>query len=414
MSLNDRWIGSELSVVERELACNKKYSNVGYVIYHTKKGDYFYLKPSPFLTAPRNEVYHTSNLPPPERTFVEVEVSDEKWVGLDKPEDDRRLIREITNWKPFDPTPLARRRKLWDFREILEFFTYPFKGESESVEEIAGCSTLFAFSCPPLENEAGGIKSAVFGKEHQWNLFKRPLNIIPQEFLKANSDYFYYISNNDRGFDKLKGEVNLAIHSPDQLITDIPIAILNESERKPSRDSRENTEIAARIVRAHLLDALLLKPEPSQKVEKLMLDSIYRLRDEYYSDGVIKFHQNVGDAVQKLASAYARLQSSPDIKNDDVEFVTELWSRMRKRTLKLQSSPMKPDHMLELTSEARIVYFKLWDVFGADYPISIYEAKKCLPKLDPRDFELAIDSLVAKGYCIRRNEIVTILEPYKK
>ena len=31
MSLNDRWIGSELSVVERELACNEKYANIGFV-----------------------------------------------------------------------------------------------------------------------------------------------------------------------------------------------------------------------------------------------------------------------------------------------------------------------------------------------------------------------------------------------
>jgi hypothetical protein len=35
-------------------------------------------------------------------------------------------------------------------------------------------------------------------------------------------------------------------------------------------------------------------------------------------------------------------------------------------------------------------------------------------KLDPLELELVVDSLVNKGYCIRRNNFITLLEPYKK
>lgn len=42
MPLTDRYIGSELSVVERELIFNDKYANVGFVKYDTKDGEYFF------------------------------------------------------------------------------------------------------------------------------------------------------------------------------------------------------------------------------------------------------------------------------------------------------------------------------------------------------------------------------------
>ena len=119
MPLTDRWMGAELSVVERELACNKKYANVDYVIYNSKWGEYFFLHPSPFFPTPKNEIYHTSGSPPPEYQFVEVEVSDEKNKCLDKKREKWIKIREVSNWKPFDPTPLARRKKILDFREIM-------------------------------------------------------------------------------------------------------------------------------------------------------------------------------------------------------------------------------------------------------------------------------------------------------
>jgi hypothetical protein len=413
MSLIDRSIGSELSEVEKALIFDKKYSNAGYVRYDPRNGEYFYLNPSPFLKTPKNEIYHISGFPPPpEHSFIEANIIDERTEILDNLGDKWINVKEIDKWKLFDPSPIAAKRKIMDFREIIEFFTYPYKGEIESVEEVAGCSSLFAFSSPHGEKSKGGINSAIFGKEFQWSLFNKPLQTIPPELRKPTSDYYYYISKIEKNIKKETGEKNIAIYHPKKLLSDIPIVILDESQRKISKDYQEQLQIESKIITAHLLDALLLQPHATKKVETMMIDAVYRMQEECYSAGLLPFNQNM-DAIPKLASSYCRLQSSSDIQPEDVNFVIELWFSMRRRAEKIESSPMKTNHMLELTGEARRVFVKLYDIFGAEHEISMAEAVREM-KMDPKELELAVDSLENKGYCIRGNNFITLLEPYKK
>lgn len=413
MSLIDRSIGSELSEVEKALVFDNKYSNVGYVQYDSRNGEYFFLHPSPFLKTPKNEIYHISGFPPPpEHSFIEADIVDERTEIFDKWGDKWIKIKEINKWKRFDPSPLAAKRKTLDFREIIEFFTYPYRGEVESVEEIAGCSSLFAFSSPPGEKSGGGINSAIFGRDFQWSLFNKPMQTIPPELRKPKSDYYYYISKIEKHIKKETGEKSVAIYRPKKLLSDIPIVILDESQREISKGFREQLEIESKIITAYLLDALLLQPHATKKVEGMMRDEIYKMREECYSVGLLPFNQNI-DAVPKLASSYCRLQSSSDIRPEDVKFVVDLWFSMRRRAEKIESSPMKTNHMLELTGEARKVFVKLYDIFGVENEISMAEAVREM-KMGPEDLELAVDSLENKGYCIRKNNSITLLEPYKK
>jgi hypothetical protein len=413
MSLIDRWIGAELSEVEKALIFNDKYANTGFVQYDTKNGEYFFLHPSPFLNTPRKEIYHISDSPPPEHKFVELDVVDEQQEFLGGSVDNWIKVKEADKWKLFDPTPLAERRKSMDFEEIIEFFTYPYKGEVESVEEIAGCSSLFACSSPPDESSPGGINSAILGNDLQWNLFNKPMKTVPNEFRRMNADYYYYISKVEKTFKKLSKENNVAIHRPTNLISDMPIVILDETQKKISKSLTEQMEIQSKIVTAHLLDALLLQPRATKAVEKRMNEKIVELREEYLSAALLPFNQNIGGAVPKLASSYCRLRFNSKIDPKDVDHVVDLWLSMRKRAEKLSDSSMKINHMLELTADGRRVYFKLMDIFGAEAEISMTEAVREM-KMDPIEFELAIDSLVNKGYCIRRNNFITLLEPYKK
>ncbi|WP_157199847.1 hypothetical protein [Methanogenium cariaci] len=48
------------------------------------------------------------------------------------------------------------KQKIMDFREVIEYFTYPYRGESEEVLSIATCSCLFACSSPPVQKDTGG------------------------------------------------------------------------------------------------------------------------------------------------------------------------------------------------------------------------------------------------------------------
>lgn len=413
MPLTDRHIGSELSVVERELIFNDKYANVGFVKYDTKDGDYFFLNPSPFLKTFKNEIYHTSGHPPPENQFVEVNVIDERTVILHRSARKNINVKEVDSWKLFDLTPLVQRRKILDFEEVIEYFTYPLTGDTEVVEEVAGCSSLFAFSSPPIEDDTGGIKSAIFGKNYQWDLFRKPLRVIPDDFRKTSSDYYYYISKIERDLNKSRGEMNLAILRPEKLISDIPISFESVSERKYSRDYHALLSKESGVITAYILDALLLKPQYSDKVEEMMLDAIYELREEYYSSGQRPYLQNIGDAVPKLASSYARLKASLDIKSEYVKYVTDLWTSMFRKAAKIPLYPGRVSDFFLVTGDARKVYFKLYDVFAADYWIPIIEAIEAVA-MDPVDFELSVDALVERGYCVRKGGHIMLLDPYKQ
>lgn len=411
MSLFNRTIGSELSEVEKALIFDKKYANTGYVQYHTKNGEYFYLHPSPFLNTLKNEIYYCSQFPPPpNHSFIETNVIDEQMISSGNA-DQRIGVKEIGKWNLFDPSPLAARRKIMDFMEIIDYFTYHYRGEVESVNEIAGCSSLFAFSSPPREGFGGGINSAILGRDYQWNLFNKSLQIVPPELRKSTSDYYYYISKIEKEIKKDTGEKNIAIHRPKKLLSDIPIVILDETQRKISKEFKEQLEIESKIITANLLDALLIQPHATKKVEGMMRDEIHRMQEECYSVGVMPFNQNMG-AVPKLAASYSRLHSSADIKPEDVRFVVDLWFEMRRRAEKIEASPMKTSHMLELTGDARKVFVKLYDIFGAEIEISMVEAVREM-KMEAIDLELAVDSLENKGYCMRRNKSILLLEPFK-
>jgi len=413
MSLFDRSIGSELSEVEKALVFDTKYANTGYVQYHTKNGEYFYLHPSPFLKTPKNEIYHSSQFPPPpNHCFVETNVVDEQTISSGGSGDKWINVKEIGKWNRFDPSPLATRRKTMDFMEIIDYFTYHYRGEADSVNEIAGCSSLFAFSAPPIEGFVGGINSAILGRDYQWTLFNKSLlQIVPHELRKSTSDYYYYISKIEKEITKDKGEKNIAIHRPKKLLSDIPIVILDETQRKISKEFQEQLEIESKIITANLLDALLIQPQATKKVEGMMHDEIYRMQEECYSVGIMPYNQNMG-AVPKLAASYCRLHSSTDIKPEDVRFVVDLWFEMWRRAEKIDTSPMKTSHMLELTGDSRRVFVKLYDIFGADMEISMAEAVREM-KMETIDLELAVDSLENKGYCMRRNKSILLLEPFK-
>ena len=323
MSLNDR-SGSELTEVERALLFDKKYATTGFVDYDTKNAGYFFLNPSPFLNSPKNEIYHVFGPLPPEQRFIEIEISDERQEFWSGSTDNWMTVKEVESWKPFDPSPLAAKRKIMDFMEIIDFFTYFYKGEMESVEEIAGGSSLFAVSTPPGESYGGGINSAVFGKEPQWNLFNKSLNAIPPELRKPTSNYYYYISKIEKTINKNSGEKNIAILHPKKLRTDIPIIITNESPKRNSKDLQAQIDIESKIITAYLLDALLIKPRVTKQIQKMFLDEIYHMREQCLSVGLMPFNPNMS-AIPKLAGAYCRLQSNLEIRSEDVHYVVDLW-----------------------------------------------------------------------------------------
>lgn len=418
MSLNDRSIGAELSGVERELACNPTYEDVGFVTYYRNDPRYFYLHPSPFLKTKLPVIYVcdpavVAEGPPPEHRFVRVRVIDEVKRPLDAAHREWLTLKDIGGWEAFDIAGLARQRKIMDYQEVIEYFTYPYDGEAECIEEIACCSALFSFSSPATDDGSGGIRSAVFGKKHQWDLFRRPFDIIPQEFRRVNSYYYYKFSQTEGSIRKTTGEINYAVLRPQELVTDLPVAMEQERRKSISPEFRGILKEESAIVRGQLIDGLFISPQSTGAIEKAMQEAAYELREEYLSSGQRPFRQNISGAIPHLASSYARIQSSDSIKKEDIRYVTDLWLTMVQKTERIQSSPLKVKDAFSLTGDARVLYNRLYDVYGADYPIPATEVAKTAA-LDAIDIHLACESLEERGYCLRAGSTLTLLEPYGK
>jgi len=399
-----------LSRVEWNLIFEDKYSDTGYVEYMTRDGNFFRLRPSPFLENKKSSIYFTgSSTPPPQFEFIEVDVIKEEKIkksGLEP----TRSVKTIDKWKLFDPTPLAKQRPLIDREEITSFFSEKYSGDKELVEEIINCSLLYSFSSPSNELNSGGVNSAVFGRKFQWDYFKFPLRIIPADLKKEKSDYYYYISDKEKRGKSIKSrEKSFAVLRPEKLISDIPIVLDETSEKKFSKDKRENFSESSEIIAAYLLDSLLLKPESSKKEIDQMTESVYKLNDDYKKSGYVAYKQNLGDAIPKLSAAFARFHHNSQIKKEDVICVTDLWADMHYRATKYCRTPLKIAQMYELSGDARKLYIELNEKFGVDYDIPIKEAFEATT-LGYDDFILSIYSLCERGFCMRRKDTIRLIE----
>jgi len=226
MSLQDRSRGFEFSEFEKELIFRRE--NTGFVQYVSKDGKLFSLNPSPFFESMKNEHFFAESCdPPPNNTFIEVEVSSADFAYIQTHDDFRKnVLKKISGWKPFDPSPISQRQKLIAYDQIIEFFSHPFQRHDNITESISTCAALYAFSSPPITDNVGGVNAAILSKKTQWDAFKRPMNFIPREFFLQGSKYFYCISAKEKLIHQSKSEeINLAFLNPEKLMADIPIVI---------------------------------------------------------------------------------------------------------------------------------------------------------------------------------------------
>jgi len=407
MSLYDRWQGSELSVLEKELIFNR--DNTGFVEYDTKDGRYFYLHPSPFLNSPKREIFCAESCDPPaEHTFVEVEIESEPEF-TPRGFQDRITVKTISGWKPFDPSPLAERRKIMDYEEIVHYFTLPFRGEEETIEQIAKCSALFSLSSPPIADEVGGINAAVLGKKTQWNTFRGSMRVIPQDFFRPGSRYYYYISDQEKCTVK-RGceEANRAIYRPDEYVMDIPLVVEETTLNTLSKGYKELIREEQPFITSYILDALIIKPDPMSTVEKTITDAVHTIREEYKRTGYSPYKQNLGGAVPKLTSSLARLQRASKATQSDVEDAVELWLDMHSKANKIYSSPLKVAKRYDLLDTARKLYVELHDIYGLEFWIPLNETIT-QTTLHPEEFMVSLESLIYAGYAVRKAGAVMLL-----
>lgn len=85
---------------------------------------------------------------------------------------------------------------------------------------------MYTFSAPPISAEIGGINAAIYCRKNHWNGFQKPLKVIPGEFFRPTSRFFYNISPVDREKPRCQSEeISLAVMKPVKTVIDIPIVV---------------------------------------------------------------------------------------------------------------------------------------------------------------------------------------------
>ncbi len=221
-SLGERYNGYQFAQIERALIFDRQ--DTGFVRPIEGQPWLFYLDPSPFLPTPREEIYVAPyGSPPAAGDLVEVTVENEK---PDTINGKLYNVKIINSWKCIDPTTIIPSRKLIDPYELLWFFMAPYKGEIDDLKSIALCSALSCLSAPPLMSNMGGINTAVFSDKSGWTAYSRTMQIIPMEFRKTSSPYYYKISK-EEGAEGLSRniEVSYAIYLPENTVMHNPLTI---------------------------------------------------------------------------------------------------------------------------------------------------------------------------------------------
>lgn len=411
MSLKDRSRGYEFAEFEKEFLFHRE--NTGFVEYISEDGRLFFLNPSPCFDADKNLHYFAEVCnPPPNNSCIEVEVFEDD-VEYIQTRDGwcKDVLKKIGSWKFFDYQQILRRKKLIEYDQIINFFSQSFCGHEDITKRIATCAALFAFSSPPITKGIGGVNAAVLSKKPLWEAFKKPMKIIPQEFFRSNSKYFYCISDKEKSFTQLHSEeINLAFLRPEKMMADIPIVLDDVSIKGNISVLKQDIEDNRKFITAYLLDSLMIKPDPLKTVEKSVTDAVYEISDEYLRSGISPYRQNLGDAIPTLSASITRLHLDPETKPNHVKEVLDLWKEMHRKVKYRMGDSLPVSKYFDLSDNARKLYTELNDTYGKEYWIPIQDVVRITSLKNDIDFTHALNELVEHGLAIRDQRGVKILD----
>lgn len=411
MSLKDRSRGYEFAEFEKELIFHRE--NTGFVEHISVDGRLFSLNPSPYFDSDKNLHYHAESCdPPPNHACIEAEVLSEDIAHLQTRSGwQKDILKKVGCWKLFDYQRLLQRKSLIDYDQIINFFTRNYRGDEDIVKRISTCEALFAFSSPPLTESTGGVNAAVLAKKPLWDAFKKPMRIIPQEFFRSNSKFFYCISEKEKILPQFNfEEVNLAFLRPEKLMADIPIVLDDVSIKGNVGIFQQDIEDNRKFITGYLLGALMLKPDPIKTVEKAVTEAVYKISEEYLRSGILPYRQNLGDAIPTLSASITRLHLDPETKTKHVKEVLDLWIEMHRKVKYRMGDSLPVSKYYDLSDNARKLYAELYDSFGREYWIPIHEVIKITSLKNDTDFNHALNELVEHGLAIRDRRGVKILD----
>lgn len=374
-SLKNREYGFEFSGTEYSLIF--EHDNMGFVRFAGRSKKIFYLDPSPFLPTPKKEKYILEKCQPPKNgelirvTSLETETVVRQKFGLFNNVE----IKYVRAWEKVSPNKLIH-RKVLHTDEFIDFFKIPYVGISDHIEPIAHCLALYCVSSPSIgSNNKGGIDAAMITRKNQWGAFKNLMSIIPNNFKKATSTNFYGIMENEQNIQPVNSlEVSRAFKNPNDLFVHIPVTL--NVELKKSEHYKENIDFQIPMMRSHLLDALLFKPEIQSNVESYITETIYDMIDKVDSAKTMMYKQDLGNVTPKLSSAFARLNFSEKVTKESIKDSKSMWEDMFARSQQVKTLNFSVKGQSKRSINAQNLYCDLKNIFGIESGFSMDRIKE--------------------------------------
>jgi hypothetical protein len=400
MKLDDRIYGSQMSTIERELLFNRE--NTGFVRFDGNSRRTFYLEPSPFLVSGKNEVFYLiSGKAPGKNELIKAEVADSEIIHRGgKGGFSKTKVNFVKSWETIDPNSISKTRSLMDFEEVIDYLKMPYVGDKGVLDCIGMGSALYISSTPPYTRHVGGINAAVLGKQKSWNAYTGSMNaVIPSDFRRASSDYYYKLSEQDREFETgTRREVSLSYLNPAVTPMQLPLILDIEDVKSRSKINAYCKEDYS-VLNAHLLDTLLMNPFIPVSLDPYITEKTYELRNDLIDMGGLPYNQDLGSAISLMSLAYSRLQHKTECSKDDVKEVFDFWVDMTHNVSRELSTPVTLTELYSLRRSEKTLYTDLCAAFGTDVDVSVEEAKKAT-SLKESQFEAALEKLNLKGYVL--------------
>lgn len=400
MSLNDRSAPSELSAIEKELLYNREHA--GFVKPAGEGSALFYLDPSPFLWTEKPGIYCCEGTDtPPEGELVEVSVGkvrEEKMIGSIGALS--REVRYVDDWRVMDAATLFTSGPTLPPSEYIAYFSSSLPGDDEIAERMGLTSALSSVSSPPAPGEPGGMNTAFLGRDPAWLQFRRLMRIIPGEFTRSKSRFFYRISGKERPPVHFESnEINLAFRNPRATYMHLPLSFTARERTAPPPPGSAMREIAPRI-RPYLLDALLLSPELPERLCRLIVEGVYEINEELRSRPLIPCRFDIDAVIPRLGRSFARLQAEAQVTTGMIRSSLSLFRDNLADAVEAAPSPLLLSDVYRLSIHAWKLYLALADRFGTDTFIPAAEVHDD-PLLAGTPYRGALRDLRVAGYLIR-------------
>lgn len=410
-SLNDRSYKLEFSDIEWVLM---NTPHTGFVHNLEPSGHVFQLNSSRFTDSGTNNLYYLEN-PAVEGTCIRVDIEETRDLidplGVrDTCYGIRKYFHICSGYKVIDPSTFVRFRKERG-DDNLEYFAGLFVGDEDILKQIAISSALFTSSSPSMMRNDGGINAAVLGTKKDWKIFGRIMDIIPRELQTAGYCCKYemkeYGSSTRLQNQSELCKAHLRSWRPDN---DIYIGYDKIADIRPYIS--EYVEDQRYLQTAYMIDSLHIQSKIPERLDKMVVDEYYRVRDDILSAGeYIAMPLVSSKALNRIILAMSRFSGRTESSTEDIRQCAEIWSDTLYRAWR---SPHErfPEYSPEYVGDTEHrLYKEIIDHFCLDNPVPLSSVQEIVSVKDER-FDYALNALRDAGFLMILNEqIVPLYKP---